>query len=177
MSFSWQREKHHKRKKNNILASFHVYVMPSNILLAKTSWMAEPKIPDEGQSYVAKDSGMGELGPLITRVIHQTPHITLQWLPISIHCSLFDASIVPCTSLLALIIICVPITYVKARAVCSPTAQYRIITEKAERTESKKRKKVGTQATEKRERGRHIRDMKRMSEGDIPGLERETAGW
>ena len=40
---------------------------------------------------------MGELGPLITTVIHQTPHIAL----ISIHCSLFDASIVPCTSLLA----------------------------------------------------------------------------
>ena len=34
---------------------------------------------------------------------------------ISIHCSLFDASIVPCTSLLALIIICVPvIKFVKA---------------------------------------------------------------
>ena len=39
-----------QEKKNNILASFHVYVMPSTILLAKTSWMAEPKIPDEGQS-------------------------------------------------------------------------------------------------------------------------------
>ena len=85
--------------------------MPPNILLAKASWMAEPQIPDEGQSYVAKDSGMGELGPLITTVIHQTPHIAL----ISIHCSLFDASIVPCTSLLALIIICVPvIKFVKA---------------------------------------------------------------
>lgn len=51
--------------------------MPPNILLAKASWMAEPQIPDEGQSYVAKESGMGELGPLITTVIHQTPHITL----------------------------------------------------------------------------------------------------
>lgn len=66
-----------QEKKPNIWASFQVYVMPPNILLAKASWMAEPQIPDEGQSYVAKESGMGELGPLITTVIHQTPHITL----------------------------------------------------------------------------------------------------
>lgn len=130
--------------------------------------MAEPQIPDEGQSYVAKESGMGELGPLITTVIHQTPHITL----ISTRCSLFDASIVPATSLLALTIICVPgIKYVKASAVCCPTAQYVIITEKAESIESKEKKEVETQATEKRERGRNIRDMKRVREGNIPGLE------
>lgn len=65
------------------------------------------------------------------------------------------------------------IKYVKASAVCCPTAQYVIITEKAESIESKEKKEVETQATEKRERGRHIRDMKRMREGNIPGLEWE----
>ena len=59
----------------------------------------------------------------------------------------------------------------KVSAVCCPPAQYIIITENAESIEIKEKKRVETQTTEKRERGRHIRDMKRMSEGNIPGLE------
>lgn len=57
-----------QENKLNTLASFNACVTPPNILLAKARWMAEPRVRDGRQGYVAKDLGMGELELLMSAI-------------------------------------------------------------------------------------------------------------